>query len=166
MLFERTSHPNPFSASAVATSLSSPLVTGRRLAYIGWLGGGWSQFYLKQINHGHLYLFLFQALEHLLTVSLAPFFPVSSSFLFFLAFAIFLLSSYFSQLLLVPYLLTFLISFHFRCLLSSSFLSILFFVSHFLNPLIPSPPQIYPPMDEWTIKTPNPICRLFFQLTC
>ena len=21
------------------------------------------------------------------------------------------------------------------------------------------------PMDEWTIKTPNPICRLFFQLT-
>ncbi len=21
-------------------------------------------------------------------------------------------------------------------------------------------------MDEWTIKTPNPICRLFFQLTC
>jgi hypothetical protein len=21
-------------------------------------------------------------------------------------------------------------------------------------------------MDEWTIKTPNPVCRLFFQLTC
>ncbi len=36
-------------------------------------------------------------------------------------------------------LLTFLISFHFCCFLFSSFLSILFFVSHFLNPLIPPP---------------------------
>ncbi len=25
---------------------------------------------------------------------------------------------------------------------------------------------IPPGMDEWTIKTPNPLCRLFFKLTC
>jgi hypothetical protein len=90
LLLDLASPPNPLSANGVATlpflsvSIFFSLSQVDALPILAGEGGVWIRFYLQQIKHGHLYLFLFHALEHLLTVPfILPFLTTFPSFLVF-----------------------------------------------------------------------------------